>query len=643
MKTAEFEIKIALLGYVSVGKTTVLNALLRDKYSEVSMRRTTAGVSHFRLNDHQQSNAGAAAVLEEITQDNQKLRSDDSEEVEEKFFDLLVSEDFVCTMRDDTTLTLVDIPGINEAGSSDKYKKYVKDKWDTFDCVIVVMDARQGVNTEEQVQLLKMVETNVASIKAVPVIVLCNKVDEPESSEQQVLVKEAREAVEEIFHCSDREESLQKALTKGSKLSVVKTKNKPKTTADSSDFPAFIPVSAINAYIFRTASLMSLEQFAKFDADLVDKLGREFYGRGWKVMGKREKIEAAFEVVHGGEYYKEGMEASKFDTFLEVLELAVGSKKQLALLQAQVDVQMKNLAPSKDFVEGIGIVYKNSQALNKPTTTLPETFWELYMACEKTALDVFEAAPRRVDQLALPMQQLLVYTNLSEKAGWDEDASVKDAMLNLIRKQVDVIQRKYRETKEKGCKLESVASKDGSWKSVSFHDWKTLIGSMLLNSSRDDFMPPHELGMEILMLQDLLHRISAAQVPETYPCNTCSNALSQRRGYYSCDSCSHRTVYFKATEKPASISCPFHANYSCPLEDGKFKCKTYCNRTFDRAVLPLKDKKHVDMKLVDGEWEVEDETDKQLVTITVPQDGPSDPNHFGHLLFKYCRIVALMD
>ena len=49
MISQQFEIKVALIGYVSVGKTTVLNALFRDRYSEVSMSRTTAGVNFFRV------------------------------------------------------------------------------------------------------------------------------------------------------------------------------------------------------------------------------------------------------------------------------------------------------------------------------------------------------------------------------------------------------------------------------------------------------------------------------------------------------------------------------------------------------------------------------------------------------------------
>eukprot|EP00525_Craspedostauros_australis_P007546 CAMPEP_0198132054 /NCGR_PEP_ID=MMETSP1442-20131203/57545_1 /TAXON_ID= /ORGANISM="Craspedostauros australis, Strain CCMP3328" /LENGTH=38 /DNA_ID= /DNA_START= /DNA_END= /DNA_ORIENTATION= len=38
MKCNQFEIKIAVMGYVSVGKSTVLNALLGKKFSEVSMK-----------------------------------------------------------------------------------------------------------------------------------------------------------------------------------------------------------------------------------------------------------------------------------------------------------------------------------------------------------------------------------------------------------------------------------------------------------------------------------------------------------------------------------------------------------------------------------------------------------------------------
>ncbi len=106
-----FEIKIALLGNVSAGKTTVLNALLRDKFGEVSMKRTTAGVNHFRIStatpkedttdtpvaDSSADNPrSATSALKEIAEDNIKLR--ESNQVREKWFDIELQSE-VCSMR----------------------------------------------------------------------------------------------------------------------------------------------------------------------------------------------------------------------------------------------------------------------------------------------------------------------------------------------------------------------------------------------------------------------------------------------------------------------------------------------------------------------------------------------------------------
>lgn len=99
-------------------------------------------------------------------------------------------------MRSDTRLVLLEIPGLNEAGSDDLYRNYVTDHWNSFDCVIAVTDAVQGVNSQEQVQLLELIRTNKnTQKKQLPIIVLCNKVDDFEDKEIMVLVEEVRAKV----------------------------------------------------------------------------------------------------------------------------------------------------------------------------------------------------------------------------------------------------------------------------------------------------------------------------------------------------------------------------------------------------------------------------------------------------------------
>lgn len=151
MPANTFELKVGLLGHVSVGKTTGLNALLQGKFSEVSMKRTTAGINRFRLSSRKQPaidaveeidrkkgrHHSAPDTLNEITEDNAKLRQ--SNMVQEKVFDIELNEPLLNDIREDTRLSIVDIPGINEAGASNAYLNFVEKTWDTYDAMIVVM------------------------------------------------------------------------------------------------------------------------------------------------------------------------------------------------------------------------------------------------------------------------------------------------------------------------------------------------------------------------------------------------------------------------------------------------------------------------------------------------------------------------
>jgi GTPase Era involved in 16S rRNA processing len=118
----------------------------------------------------------------------------------------------------------------------------VSEKWDTLGVVVVVMDAKQGVNTEDSVFLLNLVKNDNETKKQIPVIILCNKVDDPEDEEQAEMVAEARKEVEKIF-------------------------------AGSEESPSFIPISAMHANIHQCVYHMTRESFEDFDQDMLEKFG----------------------------------------------------------------------------------------------------------------------------------------------------------------------------------------------------------------------------------------------------------------------------------------------------------------------------------------------------------------------------------
>jgi hypothetical protein len=101
---------------------------------------------------------------------------------------------------------VVDIPGINEAGSCDKYMKYVKEKWATFDCVVVVMDGKQGVNSGRTSQSSECrqgnLDTKVLSLSC------ATRLMTRTTKNEAGLIAEARLKVEEIFDVGCRETAL---------------------------------------------------------------------------------------------------------------------------------------------------------------------------------------------------------------------------------------------------------------------------------------------------------------------------------------------------------------------------------------------------------------------------------------------------
>jgi len=217
----------------------------------------------------------ADSTLKEISADNATIR--ESLQVHEKFLNIEV-QDMLCQMRADTVLVLVDIPGINEAGSGNKYKNYVTEKWNTFDCVVLVMDGTKGVNDKEQVKFFEFAKDNLDTKKDLPLIILCNKIDDPKEEEQSLLVDEARKEVKRVFDVPDCKKALDDIIRHAEKGS----------RAPASTFPVFIAMSAVHAFIYRTASLMSMSQFKKFDAALIEKLGHEEVGKWkWRKLGEK--------------------------------------------------------------------------------------------------------------------------------------------------------------------------------------------------------------------------------------------------------------------------------------------------------------------------------------------------------------------
>ena len=554
------------------GKTTILNAMFRDKFSEVSMRRTTAGIDFFRIvaKDDQSSDKSdgpkdqekgtvlatggssekwsvisdeetqkAENILKEIETSNKELRQ--ANKIEEKRFNIELDEN-LCKMRKDTSLVIVDIPGVNEADTDSIYMKYTNDNWDTFDCVVLVMDARQGVSTEEQVSLLKLVKKNLNEKKDLPVIILCNKVDDPDDTEQAMVVAEVRQKVSEIFCVGCREEALQKALNAA-------TINPLQYPAGM--FPVVIATSAVHAFFYRTASLLSFEEFEKkFDQDLIDKIGREEVGKfAWRKLSKTEKYQAVYKAVQGDSEYDERLEATAFDKFLKMLSLSLGgAEMQLQLLKKQVDVELKSLNRENCTLDRLRSMHDKCVLLGKDMTEFTRTFWVLYRACKDDVLAAFKE-DMEVQNLTKPMKLLETYCSFIVLFGWkDEGQHLKDAAKEFICAQLGAIVNNIDLTKFaksehsqrcNKCRAKVQDSRPNNWRGFSLYDWTAIIESIKLLTFDKTFC--ESFGPELIMLTQIANKCTSLLGADEYcGCYHCAGMSNCKYYQCECDMCGRR-------------------------------------------------------------------------------------------------------
>jgi GTPase Era involved in 16S rRNA processing len=650
MLARTFEINVALLGNVSAGKTTILNALFRDKYGEVAMKRTTVGANYFHIHSKKTSTAqekivdgaeqgdnrsewlkevkdprSAGSILQEITEDNSRITDANVDSVQEKHFDVELDDDII-PMAKDTRLVFIDIPGINEAGTDNKYKDYVSKHWHTFDCVLLVMDGKHDVRTDDQMFILKFVKENLVKRK-MPIIILCNKIDYI-SEEQEELIRITREQVEEIFCVKSRDQALR---------SVFESSHRKRTFHEIQEFsPLSISISAVQAYIFQTASQMEFEKFQAFDKNLIEEFGRELVGRvQWWKLSDSAKVRQVYDILRDPTYCQRGLKECNFDKLLFVLNFFLGGEHlQGSIVEEQINVAINALRTTRNDRTDITLyarsAYEKLRLLNSKTKTTTEgelktTFWNAYKALEGSRFDQLKvsAQEQNVHVLKDPMDQLILYYSLSSDAEWrDEMVNAINAMKALVRRLIGWVL-----ASEKNDVRQPWIIPNENSNQPSLFDWGLIKGSILLLSYNRYFV--ESFGREKVMTETLCSTQTMPTIDMMSNCRHCARSLQQRsKSCKSCESC--RYIFFFSLVDNDCPNCEENIHYG-DCQCGYYSFELYSdqiNLEFDSSTKRLT---AVEMDLY-----------KKFVHVEIPE-LLSDPSHFGHIIWKYCEFMETID
>ena len=163
-------IKMAILGCVSAGKSTLVNTLLTAKLSDTKIKRTTMipqvyleGISKKTYANAVDSQLNIAEILEHNSKANQDILSGKEVLTKEnctnlyhevpKLYDIL-------NLPDDIHLDIYDIPGLNDSTTEDIYYDYIEKYFPDFDILCVVVDINESFNTSSSIKILDEIVVN---------------------------------------------------------------------------------------------------------------------------------------------------------------------------------------------------------------------------------------------------------------------------------------------------------------------------------------------------------------------------------------------------------------------------------------------------------------------------------------------------
>lgn len=302
-------INIAIIGAVSVGKSTLINTLFVDQYSDTKMKRTTALPQIYTESD--------GDFDENVREKNKKINDDimkktekskiTYEDIKEIHYKVPRIYDFV-ELKDGVFLQIYDLPGLDDSRTSDVYMEYVEKNFHKFNIIIYVLDITDALNRSDEVKILERILKLINENSKL--IIVFNKCDEMHETGDGILVPTDNELIENkdqainiISSCMDKLECYVEY--------------------------EYVIMSCEDAYIYRT---LHKKPDAKLNSKYIDKFGFNEVGKIiWKKTPEDEKVKI-IEKLLDGDKYDERMKMTGFDGLKKLIEQNLTNELQCSYL-----------------------------------------------------------------------------------------------------------------------------------------------------------------------------------------------------------------------------------------------------------------------------------------------------------------------
>ena len=180
-------ISICLIGCVSAGKSTILNAFFGHDYAQCKIKRTTMMPNKFIESDDPSEIDSFESINKQIFDTNDAIYKETTGTGTlnlknyggELTFHVSGME---MNMGKRIKICIYDIPGLNDAKTKKTYYDYLKTNFHKFNIILFVVDIQSGLNTSDETDILNFLADNIKehktkSGKNINMVTVVNKAD----------------------------------------------------------------------------------------------------------------------------------------------------------------------------------------------------------------------------------------------------------------------------------------------------------------------------------------------------------------------------------------------------------------------------------------------------------------------------------
>jgi len=421
--------------------------------------------------------------------------------------------------------------------------------------------------------------------------------------------------VERVFGVKDRSNALSEMDQKGNKSRKMND-NAPMDNLS----PAFLTISAENAFVYRAASGYQRNEIHKLGKHYIDKIGYEEVGKfKWKRLSKDKQYDIVYDAVNDVTQYEERLASSNFDKFLKVLEVFIGGNKtQAKILEKQLTVELNKLNPEAGFTTRLESIFNRCSALGKPTAYLKDTFWKLYDEFSMETCDNFESSYSKLHLLYGPMKELEVYAlglNLKLLTKNDDEEEGKKDVLVAIKK---LVIRQYEIVIKAMSKGTPKPWKEDPWVFGNCYDGYT---------NRAQWKKKTEFGSNFTI--------------QTW--TNGNTAHPEKDQYFSHWKWDDNTNVWRSKFTDSTMNGSKDVNPLVKDESWELSARDWNNIISMLLIMKYDGRFGMDFgkEISDIEWYSRFlDPCNNVCRVTVPLNGPSNPEHWGHLVWRYLNFVG---